>query len=492
MGKHGLVFLLCLTVLGGRAAAENSYVYVTNSAGTTIDVIDTSTNTIVKTLHNFQAPETVRFSPDGKRLYIVASAGSYLDVVDRETGKEIKQIPLSGHGNDMAVTRDGRWVLICINQNPGYLDFIDTVSLTKVMSIPARGPLHDIYLTADSKYAAAGSTRGEFVMVVDVEKQKPAWEVQFDQWVLPVLIESNPDGTGKRIFVELRQTNGFAVVDFATHKEIARINNPSEPHGFGSLTSNPCHGLGLTPDGKQLWVASRVANSFFIYSPDDLKLIGRAQLPEETFPNREPLGSSPQWVTFTPDSKFAYTSNSALKSVSVFDTMTFKEVARVPVGEVPSRISTLTTAEDQNPAAALLKAADSATPTLDFDFFKQNVAPIFLKHRGEHARCYSCHQNGQAPHYLQQLPEGQAFWTDDQLHRIYNNVSLLVVPGKPTLSKLLIHPLAPESGGDGGVDENSRAHGGGNQFENQADPDWIAIKLWILGQKAPDASSVSK
>jgi YVTN family beta-propeller protein len=492
MGKRGLVFLVSLALAVSCAAEQKSYIYVANSAGTTIDVIDTSTNTIIKTLHNFQAPETVRFSPDGKRIYIVASAGSYLDVIDRETGKEIKQVPISGHGNDMAVTSDGRWVLICINQDPGYLDIIDATTLTKVKSIRAQSRLHDMYLTADNKFVVVGSTRGKFIMAVDVQKQEPAWKVDFDQEVLPVVVESNPDGTGKRVFLELNQTNGFAVVDFATHKEIARIDNPNEPYGFGDPLRNPSHGLGITPDRKQLWVASKVANSFFVYSMDDLKLIGRAALPEETFPDRKPLGAGPQWVTFTADSNFAYASNSALNSVSVFDTKTFKEVARIPVGLVPSRVSSLTIAEDQNPAAALLKAAITTTPTLDFDFFKQNVAPIFLKNRGEHARCYSCHQNGQAPHYLEPLPAQQAFWTDDQLHRIYGNVSKLVVPGEPSFSKLLMHPLAPEAGGDGGENANTRAHGGGSQFASQADPDWITIELWVLGQKPMRTPSRSK
>jgi DNA-binding beta-propeller fold protein YncE len=490
MKKYGLLSLVFLTLLSSAAVVQKSYIYVSNSAGTTIDVIDTSNNTIVKTLRDFEAPETIRFSPDGKRIYIVASGGSYLDVEDRETGKEIKQIPISGHGNDMRVTSDGKWVLICINQDPGFVDFIDTVSLAKVKSIQARDRLHDLYLTADDKFAAAGSTRGRFLMVVDVQKQEPVWEVQFDQDVLPVLIESNPDGSGKRIFLELNQTNGFAVVDFATHKEVARIHNPSEPHGFGSLIKNPSHGLGMTPDGKQLWVASKVANSFFIYSVDDLKLIGRAALPMETFADREPLGAGPQWVTFTPDSKFAYTSNSALKSVSAFDTKTFKEVARIPVGEVPSRVSTLTISEDQNPVAALLLQAKTTDPTLDYEFFKQNVAPIFLKHRGEHARCYSCHQNGQAPHFLEPLPAGQDFWTDAQVHLIYNKVSKLVVPGEPASSKLLMHPLSPEAGGEG--DENTRAHGGGQQFANQADSDWLTIEQWLLGQKATGAQASSK
>ena len=48
----------------------------------------------------------------------------------------------------------------------------------------------------------------------------------------------------------------------------------------------------------------------------------------------------PNWITFTPDSKTAYISNSGDRSVSAIDMKTLKQIARIPVGEVPKRIST--------------------------------------------------------------------------------------------------------------------------------------------------------
>ena len=54
-----------------------------------------------------------------------------------------------------------------------------------------------------------------------------------------------------------------------------------------------------------------------------------------------PTGSVPEWITFTPDSKYVYVSNSGGRSVSAIDTKTLKLVAVIPVGEVPKRINTL-------------------------------------------------------------------------------------------------------------------------------------------------------
>ncbi len=124
----------------------------------------------------------------------------------------------------------------------------------------------------------------------------------------------------------------------------------------------------------------------------------------------------------------------------------------------------------------------AAQTTLDFGFFKARVAPIFLKKRGEHARCYVCHQNssGSAYQYLEKLPEGADFWTDEQLRIMFEKISRLVVPGDPTRSKLLMHPLAPEEGGwwsEGGM------HSGGRKFASQNDPDWQTLAQWIQGAK---------
>jgi YVTN family beta-propeller protein len=88
-------------------------------------------------------------------------------------------------------------------------------------------------------------------------------------------------------------------------------------------------------------VNSTFANAVFKYSLPDLKLMGHVPLPEVHPAGHAPTGSVPEWITFTPDGKTVYVSNSGAGSVSVIDTSSMKEVAVVPVGEVPKRINTL-------------------------------------------------------------------------------------------------------------------------------------------------------
>jgi len=345
--RKDLWLLLAMLLAAMPLAAATARIYVTNRAGTTIDVIDPTTNKVVQTIRGIESPEVVRFSPDGARLYIATRSEDVLYVMDRKTGKHIKKIPLSGWANDAGVTPDGKLIVICIRntgkeaEDAGALDIIDAKSLEKIKSIPVKRGLHDLALTGDGKYVAAGSPGGQSVIVFDLQKMQIAWEVQYDQGILPLTIESGPDGSGRRIFAQLSKTNGFSVVDFATHKEVTRIKFPDEPTGFTVGCEGISHGIGIAPDNKSLWANSRPANAVFAYSLPDLKLLGHVSLPETPVPGKAPRGGGPAWITFTPDSKTVYVSTCGTKTVSAIDAEAMKEITRIPVGELPDRISTL-------------------------------------------------------------------------------------------------------------------------------------------------------
>jgi YVTN family beta-propeller protein len=325
-------------------SASTARIYVTNSAGDTLDVIDPSTNEVVQVIHGIELPHGVGFSPDGSRVYVSNESESVLDVVDRQSAKILKKVGLSGHPNNMAVTRDGTRILVGIRADPGSVDVIDANSLERSKSIPVDGSVHNIYVTPDGKYAVSGSIENKAATVIDLGNEQVAWGIKFDRGVRPMAFEANPDGSTRRIFVQLSGLNGFAVVDFAKHTEVARITVPSEPGGFGTAEERqgtPSHGIGVAPDGKSLWVNSTFANAVFKYSLPDLQLVGFSTLPVVHPLNRPASGAVPEWIAFTPNSDRVYISNSGARSLSVIDAKTLKSVAIVPVGEVPKRINTL-------------------------------------------------------------------------------------------------------------------------------------------------------
>jgi YVTN family beta-propeller protein len=319
-------------------------IYVTNSAGDTVDVIDPATNKIVQVIRGIELPHGVAFSPDGSRVYISNESESMLDVVDRRSGEILRKVCLSGRPNNIAITKDGDRVLVGIRTEPGVVDVIDATSLKRSKSISVDGSVHNVFVTPDGKYAVSGSIENKAATIIDLQSEQAVWEIKFDSAVRPMAFEANPDGSTGRIFVQLTGLNGFAVVDFAKRAEVARIKLPDQPGGFGiaeGRTGTPSHGIGVAPDGKSLWVNSTLANAVFKYSLPELKLAGYSALPVVQTLGHSPTGAVPEWITFTPDSKNIYVSNSGAGSVSAIDTKSLKAVAVIPVGEVPKRINTL-------------------------------------------------------------------------------------------------------------------------------------------------------
>ena len=325
------VVALCAVSL---AAQKKVRIIQTNSAGDNVHLIDPATNKVVGEITGIEAGHGAGASPDGTQIYVSDEAESTLDIVDAKTLKVLTKVPLTAHPNNMAVGKDGRYVYVGIIQDPGGVDVIDTKTRTRVKNVPTKGTIHNAYVTPDGKYVVAGSIVGKTINVIDAKSNEPAFTIDMDLGVRPMTFNTNPDGSTKWIFVQLSAFNGFAVVDFATRKEIRRIQNPDLPPGKQTVPqgSDPSHGMAVTSDGKTLVVCSRLNNYLYSYSLPDLKLLGSAEL----------TGKGAGWVTLTPDGKTAYVANPVTNDVSVVDVATMKETTKVKVGFVPKRNVTVT------------------------------------------------------------------------------------------------------------------------------------------------------
>ncbi len=259
----GAALVLCTITL---AAQNKVRIIQTNSAGDNVHLIDPATNKVVGEITGIEAGHGAGASPDGRTIYVSNEAESTLDIVDARTLKVTTQVPLTGHPNNMAVGKDGRYVYVGIIRGEGGVDVIDTASRQRIKNVPTKGTIHNVYVTPDGKYAVAGSIGGRTINVIDAKTNETAWTMDMDLGVRPMTFNTNPDGSTKWIFVQLSGLNGFAVVDFATKKEIRRIQNPDLPPGKATVPqgSDPSHGMAVTSDGKTLVVCSRLNNYLYL------------------------------------------------------------------------------------------------------------------------------------------------------------------------------------------------------------------------------------
>lgn len=130
---------------------------------------------------------------------------------------------------------------------------------------------------------------------------------------------------------------------------------------------------------------------------------------------------------------------------------------------------------------ALIGAQSASSPaappqsTLDFSLYRTQVEPILMKDRDGptgRASCAACHSTVATRLRLQALEPGASALTPEQSRLNFDVVARLVEPGSPQTSRLLLHPLAAEAGGDA-------SHTGGKFWKSQDDPEWKALAAWV-------------
>lgn len=303
----------------------------TNSAGDRSHIIDPDTNEVVGVVKDIELPHGVAGSPDGARLYFTNETLHTLDVVDSRTLKVYRRIPLSGGPNNLSVTPDGRKIYVGIMEMPGAVDVIDARTLENVETIPVDGAIHNVYVTPDGRYAVGGSIHTSTINVIDTATDELAWKLTLSSGIRPMTFDTYPDGSTRNIYVQLSFFHGFAVVDFNERQEIARIEHPPVPgvhaHEDG-LQMAPTHGLGI--NRNRLWSTSKVYGYAYVHALPELNEVGRVF-----------VGQHPEWITFTPDGRFAYVGAAGDNATFVIDTESLEEVARIPVGQVPKRNATV-------------------------------------------------------------------------------------------------------------------------------------------------------
>jgi hypothetical protein len=107
------------------------------------------------------------------------------------------------------------------------------------------------------------------------------------------------NGSETLVFVTVDSLLGFEVGDLKTGKVLNTVEVEGWTKGPVRRHGNPSHGIGLTPDEKELWVADGFNMRMHIFS---------AVKPYQQL-TTIPLQDMPGWITFTIDGKFAYPSS---------------------------------------------------------------------------------------------------------------------------------------------------------------------------------------
>jgi cytochrome c553 len=85
----------------------------------------------------------------------------------------------------------------------------------------------------------------------------------------------------------------------------------------------------------------------------------------------------------------------------------------------------LTLAGRRGPAPA---SSSTAKGSLDYEFFKAKVQPIFSEQASRHARCIACHGQG-TPLRLQPVAAGSSTWSEEDSRKNFETIKRVAQPG---------------------------------------------------------------
>ena len=132
-----VVLGILLALSGGTALAQNLRLYVGNSRGDDVTVVDLSSMKVVGDIKLGERVHGVAVQPDGKRLFVTVESDHTLRIVDTTT-QEAATVKVSGLPNQVAVTPDGKYVVVPIRDGDKVVTFSsvrwDRMKLTSLIS----------------------------------------------------------------------------------------------------------------------------------------------------------------------------------------------------------------------------------------------------------------------------------------------------------------------------------------------------------------------
>ena len=321
---RAFLFLLCFDITTSAASSQNVRLYVDNSEGDDVSVIDLKTLNTVNEIHLADKVHGLAIQRDGRRLFATIESDNTLRVVDTATNNIIATIKLTGRPNQCAVTPDGHYVAVPI-VDKDVVDIVDVQQQKVVKTLPVSKP-HNAFNAGSNRYLFVSAMGTSQINIIDLTTMAYSAKVSVGGIPRPYVV--TPDGT--TMYVAVTDLHGFMKVEVASGN-IQRVAMPAENHTPKQRPFEPSntltHGLALTPDGTELWVTSLLDNSLYVYEVKANKITGRV-----------PVGDGPNWVTFSPDGKYVCVSNTGTNDVSIIDVQTRREVKRVKVGKAPKRI----------------------------------------------------------------------------------------------------------------------------------------------------------
>lgn len=297
-----LLLVLCSALLPQVAAAAG-IAFIINAAGASVSVVDMTTLKEVRRIPVLREPHHLALSPDGKSLLVGDTVGNEMLFLDPTTGALQKRMPVADP-YQLGFSPDGKFLVVnglARNQ----VDVYDAATMKLLKRFPVVATPSHLDYAPDSSVVYVTLQDSDRLIALDLRSLTVLWDQPVGKTPAGVLFHD-----GKLLVADMG-TDHLAQVDPKDGRVVAEI-----PTGRGA------HQLFLSPDRKIIWVNNRAGGTTVSLDATTLKQIRTYKIP-----------GGPDDIAFAPGGKLWITRRWAEK-VAVLDPAT-GEYATVNVGRSP-------------------------------------------------------------------------------------------------------------------------------------------------------------
>jgi YVTN family beta-propeller protein len=299
---------------GVAVAPNGERIYVTNEAESTLDVVDAKTLKVFKRIPLSGHPNNLDVAHDNSKVYVgIRQEPGAVDVIDAETLTNVKSIAVTGAIHNVYLTPDGSH-LFAGSIPAKTITVIDAKRDEVAWTWPLDAGVRPMAFTRNGD----GSTReiivqlSDFhgVAVLDFATRKEKYRYEF------------PDAPG--VERELEGLQGSPAHGLAVSSDQRTIWSTSKYYHAVYGFRLPKPNCGEPERGYRRPGAPEPPPP----PPCEFELVGIVD-----------VGSHPDWLGLTPDGKSLYVALAGDDETAVIDTEKMEVVARIAVGNVPKRLT---------------------------------------------------------------------------------------------------------------------------------------------------------
>jgi DNA-binding beta-propeller fold protein YncE len=232
-------------------------------------------------------------SADTKRLYI--STIRTLTCLDLITERIVWEKPFEEGCDRMAIAPDGKTIYLPSFEK-AHWNVVDALSGDAIARIVPNSGSHNTVYGLDGKHAYLAGLRSPLLTVAETAHHRAESTVgPFSASIRPFTI----NGAQTHCFVCVNELLGFEVGDITSRKKLYRVEVSGFKKGPVKRHGCPSHGIGMTPDEKELWVVDAYNERLHVFDATVMPPKQRESIK---------LRDEPGWITFTRDGRFAYPS----------------------------------------------------------------------------------------------------------------------------------------------------------------------------------------